>query len=71
MVNPEEAKTIQRIYRLSLQGLTYNGIVRQFTDDGIKTPDGKDNWSVSTIKSIPRNEKDKGDALLQKSYTVD
>ena len=28
-------------------------------------------WSVTTVKGILKNEKYKGDALLQKSYTVD
>jgi site-specific DNA recombinase len=71
IVNPEEAETIKRIYRLFLQGLTYNGIAKQLTSDGIKTPGGKGTWSISTVKSILSNEKYKGDALLQKSYTVD
>ena len=28
-------------------------------------------WAVSTVQSILRNEKYKGDALLQKTYCVD
>ena len=32
---------------------------------------GKDKWAVSTIVSILTNEKYKGDALLQKTFTVD
>ena len=71
IVNQQEAETVRRIYRLFLQGLTYNGIAKQLTNDGIKTPGGKDHWSISTVKSILGNEKYKGDALLQKSYTVD
>ena len=71
VVNKEEAETVQRIYRLFLQGKTYNGIAKILTDDGIKTPGGKDKWSIGTVKSILSNEKYKGDALLQKSYTVD
>lgn len=35
------------------------------------SPGGKKNWSGSTVKSILTNEKYKGDALLQKVYTVD
>ena len=62
---------MKRIYRMFLQGMTYNGIAKQLTADGIKTPGGKDKWSISTVKSILSNEKYKGDALLQKSYTVD
>ncbi|HHX23839.1 MAG TPA: recombinase family protein, partial [Thermoanaerobacterales bacterium] len=35
------------------------------------TPAKKKNWSAGTVRSILTNEKYKGDALLQKSYTVD
>lgn len=37
----------------------------------IPTPGGREKWTASTVKSILTNEKYKGDALLQKSYTVD
>ena len=37
----------------------------------IKTPFGKTKWHVTTIQNILCNEKYKGDALLQKTYTVD
>lgn len=68
---PEEAKIVKRIYREYLQGKTYRNIGDRLSADGIKTPRGKDIWSVSTIKSILTNEKYKGDALLQKRFTVD
>lgn len=71
VVNREQAAIVQRIYSMFLQGITYNGIAKQLTAEGIPTPGGKENWSVITIKSILSNEKYKGDALLQKSYTVD
>jgi DNA invertase Pin-like site-specific DNA recombinase len=69
--NEKEAEIVKRIYRMFLQGMTYNGIAKQLTSDGVKTPGGKDKWSISTVRSILSNEKYKGDALLQKSYTVD
>jgi site-specific DNA recombinase len=71
VVNPEQAEVVRSIYDLFLQGTTYHGIADELTDDGIKTPGGKDHWSISTVKSILSNEKYKGDALLQKSFTVD
>lgn len=40
-------------------------------NEKIPTPGGKVKWSVSTILSILQNEKYKGDAVLQKTYTVD
>ena len=46
-------------------------IAKEFTSDGIPTPRGKQIWSPSTVRSILANEKYKGDALLQKSFTTD
>lgn len=71
VVNPEQAVTIKRIYSMFLHGMTYHGIAKQLTEDGIPTPEGKTNWNQSAVKSILTNEKYKGDALLQKSYTTD
>lgn len=67
----EEAKIIRKIYDLFLAGHTVRAIASQLTREGIPTPSGKVQWSVSTIMSILQNEKYKGDALLQKTYTVD
>lgn len=67
----EEAAIIRKIYDLFLTGHTIRMIADQLTSESIPTPAGKDKWSVSTIMSILQNEKYKGDALLQKTYTVD
>ena len=37
----------------------------------VLSPGGKEHWNASNIRSILTNEKYKGDALLQKTYTVD
>ena len=71
VVNPEQAVIVKSIYSMFLQGMSYHGIAKKLTADGIPTPGGKEKWSISTVKSILSNEKYKGDALLQKSYTVD
>lgn len=71
VINEQEAIIIREIFSLFLAGLTPHSIARHLTEKGIKTPGGKDTWSASTVKSILTNEKYKGDALLQKSYTVD
>lgn len=68
---PEEAKIVRRIYRDFLLSMTFNGIAKDLEADGIKSPRGKDTWRITTTKSILRNEKYKGDALLQKRFTVD
>lgn len=71
VVNPEEAVTIRRIYSMFLQGMSPYGIATKLTADGIKSPGGKEKWNAGAVHSILTNEKYKGDALLQKSYTVD
>lgn len=71
VINEEQAKTVRLIYKLFLNGYTMHSVAKELTRRGLKTPAGKDVWSASTVKSILTNEKYKGDALLQKSYTVD
>ena len=67
----DEAKIVRQIYSLFLEGKTIRNITQYLTTQGIPTPSGKKQWSVSTVTSILSNEKYKGDALLQKTYTVD
>ena len=71
VIVPEQAQTVKLIYKLFLDGLTMHTIASELTKRGHKTPVGKNVWSQSTVRSILTNEKYKGDALLQKSYTVD
>ncbi|MGP6407250.1 recombinase family protein, partial [Streptococcus dysgalactiae] len=46
-------------------------IAKDLTEQGIPSPSGKSHWNATTIKRMLRNEKYKGDALLQKTYTID
>lgn len=69
VVNTEQAKLVRRIYGMYLQGQSAYAIARKLTVEKIPTPSGKEKWYMSTIKSILTNEKYKGDALLQKTYT--
>jgi hypothetical protein len=68
---PEEAEIVKRIYALFMQGKTTGAIAKTLTAEGIPTPGGKQKWAVSTIESILKNEKYRGDAILQKTFTVD
>jgi site-specific DNA recombinase len=70
-INGEEAKTVRLIYKLFLTGLSYYAITKELQRQHLPTPTGAKNWRISTVKSILTNEKYKGDALLQKGYTVD
>ena len=68
VVNPEQAVTVKRIYRLFLEGKTPFGIAKILTEDGILSPGGSERWNASCVKSILTNEKYKGDARLQKKF---
>ena len=61
----------ENINGMFLQGQSPFQIARTLTEEGIPSPGGKDHWNPSNIKSILTNEKYKGDALLQKTFTVD
>lgn len=71
VINEQQAQLIRRIYNMYLEGSTFNSIADQLTAENIPTACGKTRWNQSTVRSILTNEKYKGDALLQKSYTVD
>ena len=66
-----EARIVRQIYGMFLDGETPSSIAAYLTRCGIPTPSGKTRWQDSTVKSILTNEKYKGDALLQKTFTVD
>ena len=68
---PKEAEIVKEIYQMFLDGMTINNIAKTLTARGIPTPAKKTQWSTSTVRSILSNEKYKGDALRQKTYTVD
>lgn len=69
-VNPEQAKTVQLIYKLFISGLSYHAIAKELEKRRIKAPAGGDKWYLNSVRSILKNEKYRGDALLQKQYTV-
>ena len=71
VINEGQAETVRLIFRLFLEGRTPLGICRELEARGILSPGGKTAWHSTTILSILTNEKYKGDALLQKSFTVD
>ncbi len=68
---PEQAAVVRRIYEEFLAGATYLEIAKHLTTDNVPTPRGAKMWSSERIKSILKNEKYKGDALLQKTYITD
>jgi len=71
VVNEEEAKLVRFIFKMFIDGGTPYSIAKYLTNQGILSPSGKQKWHAFTIQYMLTNEKYKGDALLQKSYTVD
>lgn len=66
-----EAQVIRLIYRLFMSGKTPYAIADTLDEIGAVPPCGGKKWSASTILSILQNEKYRGSAILQKTYTVD
>jgi site-specific DNA recombinase len=71
MIVPEEAKTIERIFREYLAGRSLKQIQEGLIKDGLPAASGNSDWSRQAIRNILTNEKYCGDALLQKTYRVD
>lgn len=71
IIDPEQAEVVKRIYREYLSGMSFLKIKRSLEADGILNGAGRAKWNESNIKQILTNEKYIGDALLQKTYTVD
>lgn len=71
VTNKEEAAIVELIYRLFLDGKTKSGIAKELMARNIPSPSGKATWTTSTVMSILTNEKYKGAALLQKTFTTD
>ena len=71
VLNEKEAVIVRRIFALFLEGYSPYKIAKTLTADGILSPGKKPKWNAATVRRMLQNEKYKGDALLQKSYTID
>ncbi len=67
----EEAEIVRMIYKLFLDGYSMRNIKNVLENKVVLTATGKKIWNESLISSILKNEKYVGDALLQKTYTLD
>ena len=67
----EEAAIVRNIFTMFLDGMSIESIGKALESRKIHTKLGSESWSKSVIKSILENEKYAGDALLQKTYTID
>ena len=71
VIIPEQAAIVRKIFHMYLEGNSIGGIRKWLNDNNIETTRGTGEWKESTVSGILKNEKYKGDVLLQKSYTVD
>ncbi|HEM5972727.1 TPA: recombinase family protein [Streptococcus suis] len=71
IINPQQAETVKFIYEKYLEGYSPESIAKYLNDNEIPGWTGKANWYPSAIQKMLQNEKYKGDALLQKTFTVD
>lgn len=71
VINEDEARVVRFIYMLAFEYYAPSHIAQLLTDMHIPSPGSKDTWYNKTIISILGNEKYKGDARLQKKFTVD
>lgn len=67
----EEAEIVQAIYNLYLEGFSSPQIADFLTKSGVPTVRGKSQWQSGCVLNILKNEKYCGDALCQKTVTID
>ena len=67
----EEAEIVRRIYRMFLDGLSMQRIADIMQEECVARRSGCTTWNRSNVNYILKNEKYAGDAILQKSYTID
>lgn len=68
---PEQAVVVRSIYDQYLAGASYSMIKERLEAEHILNASGKQEWSLSVIRSILTNEKYYGDVLQQKTFTQD
>ncbi|WP_426349398.1 recombinase family protein [Alloiococcus sp. CFN-8] len=64
-------KSCNKLRYISSKGASLAQIGKSLEAEGILTAVGKGRWRLETLKKILQNEKYIGDALLQKTYTMD
>lgn len=69
IIIPEEAEVVKRIFSECLSGKGGSVIAKGLNRDKIPARRGN-HWSSGTVVDMLRNEKYKGDALFQKTYTT-
>lgn len=69
VIDEEQAKNVQDIFRWYLDGASVLGIIKKLYDAGILSPTGKEKWNKRTIETMLSNEKYTGTVTLLDSAT--
>lgn len=69
-IREKEADVVRFIFHSSFEGWSFRSIVRFLNEEDIPSP-MEMAWSISGVRTILNNEKYTGDAILQKTYTMD
>lgn len=67
----DEAEVVRALFRMILDGASLGQLKEFLESNNIKTPEGKDVWSISVIRYMLSNEKYVGDVLYQKTFRTD
>ena len=68
---PEQAEVVRDIYKRFLAGASLRQLKEWLESEGIPNVAGKEEWTISAIRSILTSEKYCGDVLLQKTFISD
>ena len=71
IIDKSESKVVKFIYDSYINGTSVTEIANQLMKRKISTVTGLERWSNSSIYRILRNEKYKGEVVMQKTFTVD
>ena len=70
VINQKEAEAVRLTFKMFNEGYGYGKIIDELNHQGYKSKVGK-SFRSNSLSNVVRNEKYFGDALLQKTYTVD
>lgn len=68
---PDQAEVVKSIYDRFLAGASLRQIKEWLESEGIPNVAGKEEWTISAIRSILTSEKYCGDVLMQKTFISD
>ncbi|HGK7158031.1 TPA: DUF4131 domain-containing protein [Streptococcus agalactiae] len=71
VIDETEAKIVRLIYDSYIEGMTASEIASTLMTNHIPTVTGLERWTSLAVYNILRNEKYKGEIIMQKTYTVD